>query len=159
MVARIEYNDHGSFVRLAKAIKESGDARKWRGELRNVARRITRPTVNAIKKSARETLPKRGGLNRYVAANSVKTQVKTSGAGAGMGIRITVKRSKRGGSGQVNVYGINNGEVQHPVWGHRPYLPQGVPAGFVDNAIDEQTVPDLQTALRDAVDKLLHELS
>lgn len=153
----IEWNDHGEFVKLAQAIKRSGDARAWRGELRNAVRRSTRPVEKEIRKSARATLPKRGGLGAYIARSTVRTQIVTTGSAADMTIRIVADRKKK--KGRVDVKRLNDGKVAHPTYGRKPWSVQGVAPGWFDKPIDKGVLDRVRTELRVVVREMLSRIT
>ena len=69
----------------------------------------------AVKKSALGTLPKRGGLNEWVADSIVKA--KTTVAGERIDIHLTGGRNSKGGRSDLKR--IDAGRVRHPAWGRR----------------------------------------
>jgi hypothetical protein len=84
-------------------------------ELRKEIRKPVPAVRKAIKKRARATLPKSGGLNRWVASTRITAQVKLSGSAAGVRLRGARKSLK----GKSDVNAINRGRVRHPSWGRR----------------------------------------
>jgi hypothetical protein len=69
----------------------------------------------AVKARARATLPKRGGLNRWVAAVNVKATVST----AGDRIDIHLQGGRNSLGGRSDLKRIDAGRVRHPAWGRR----------------------------------------
>ncbi len=90
-----------------------------RRALVKAARRgITRalpPVRKAIKASAVEKLPARGGLGAWVAA--AKVAVKISYASRSAGIRLRGSRKSR--ADKSDLTGIDQGRVRAPSWGYR----------------------------------------
>jgi len=114
-------------------------------------RRASVPMIQAIRAEAIETLPKRGGLNEYVAAARISTTVKTGAETATVQIRGRRNQIRRGGK-QVDLPAINRGRIRHPTYGHGPWTTQSVAPGFWDTgaekaagAVDQQ----LQKAMDD----------
>lgn len=108
---------------MAVSIQEF--ARELRGfEQRKVVLKALRvavrkpfPTVRArIKASALSTLPRRGGLNAWVAAIKIGLSVKaTSARSAG----VVVKGGRNSAGGRSDVRAIDRGRVRAPSWGRR----------------------------------------
>lgn len=69
----------------------------------------------AIRRSALDTLPKRGGLNKWVAAAAVKAKITVSGDG--INIHLTAGRDSAGARSDLKR--IDAGRVRHPAWGRR----------------------------------------
>lgn len=63
------------------------------------------PLVSAVRESARENLPRAGGLNESQARQSIRVSVLTSARNAGVRIRTRTKAS----------FQTNDGYVRHPV--------------------------------------------
>ena len=85
-----------------------GAGKTLRAQLFGAIRVAVKPAVEATRLAARETLPKRGGLNRYIAGEKIK--VSTRLTGPQVGVRIAAQ------SGQWNG---DQSEVRHPVFGRR----------------------------------------
>lgn len=69
----------------------------------------------AVKERALDTLPKRGGLNEWVAASTVKA--KTTVTGERINIHLTGGRNSQGGESDLKR--IDAGRARHPTWGRR----------------------------------------
>lgn len=93
---------------IGKALKATG-AKDLKVEMRSGIREATKPLIRAVQNSARDTLPKRGGLNEWVAASRFTTSMILSGSN--VGIRI------RGVKGDHNLRRLDAGFVRHPVFG------------------------------------------
>lgn len=103
-------------------LKEAGlvDLRK---EMNAKIRAATLPVRPMVRASALQVLPKRGGLNVWVAKATTRTSVLTGAKTAGVVVRV----SKRG----HDMKDIDAGQVRHPVYGNRKkWAAQTVPAGF-----------------------------
>lgn len=99
----------------------------------------------AIREHALAILPKRGGLNEYVAQARVATLISYSSRSAG--VRLRGRRTSAGRRSDLKR--IDEGTVRAPTWGHRTgasWHTQTVPSGwFTDPAAKS-------TAFRDTVD-------
>ena len=85
-----------------------GAGKTLRAQLFGAIRTAAKPAVEATRQAARDTLPKRGGLNKYIAAEKIK--VATRLTGPMVGVRIVAQ------SGQWN---SDQSEVRHPVFGRK----------------------------------------
>ena len=79
-----------------------------RAQLLGSIREAARPAVDAARASARDNLPKRGGLNEYIASEKIRVAVRATGPR--VGVQITA----------VGGWGSNKGVVRHPVFFHPP---------------------------------------
>lgn len=97
---------------------------------RRQIRGITAPAIEAVRKSAMDTLPKQGGLNQWVADAVIKAQILTGPKTAGVSIR-----ARKTGHDLAT---INRGAVRHPVYGTwRAGVPsQPVQRGFFNKPLD-----------------------
>ena len=143
-----------AFVLLAKTIAKSGDARKWRGELRNALRRITRPTIREAKRNAKAILPRRGGLGSWVARATIKTQIVTTGSDVG----VVIKGGLNKRNGKADVRRIDEGSVAHKNWGRPPWRKQAVAPGWFTKTIDGPTTDRLGKEVDDVVMRILREI-
>ena len=104
---------------LAKRLKDAGD-KELKKELSQGIRQAMEPVKSAVRQSALDTLPQRGGLARRVA----KTQLRT--ARSARGIRLVGKSSD-------SIRRMNAGTVRHPVFGNRDvWVDQKIPSGWWD---------------------------
>src|SRR5215216_537781 len=129
--------------RVAAVLRAEGSSPK-------VARDITRETHRggpairaAFKAHAMAVLPKRGGLNAWVASSRM-TFRQTHGALTG-GMRVKVGRNSR--SGRAELEGLDNGLVIHPFYGHSPWSSEGV----VPESISEPILNEGERVLHAAV--------
>src|SRR5690242_8932474 len=98
-----------SFRRAALELREAD--RTMYLVARREIREIAKPAVDAVRKSALESLPKRGGLNEWVAEATIKTSILTGSRSAGVSIR-----ARKTGH---DLPAINAGTARHPVFGNR----------------------------------------
>ncbi|HET6914860.1 MAG TPA: hypothetical protein VFH56_02105 [Acidimicrobiales bacterium] len=92
---------------LAARLKAAG-AVGVRAEMVAGLKAAAKPMVPKLQESARNSLPKAGGLNEYVAKRKPKVSVRTTGRTAGVRIRSQVKGNY-----------TNTGTWRHPVFGRR----------------------------------------
>jgi hypothetical protein len=119
--------------RLGRQLKDIGDKELRRDLLRGI-QRATRPLKDDIKDSARRNLPRRGGLNEWV-ANQGKVSTRTSTAGRNVGVRVVA--DKKGS----DLAAINRGRLRHPVFGNRKvWVTQLVPPGWFDQGTEDGAV-------------------
>jgi hypothetical protein len=142
---------------LAATMRAIGGQKLLAQELTARLANATSDVKQAVAASAMSTLPAGGGLNAYVAAAQVVTQVRTSGSQ--VGVRIQSSRSVKGaarlrktraaashgtkrapkgillGHGNLDMAGLDAGMVHHPTYGHRPWKTTDVTAGFWTNVM------------------------
>lgn len=127
---------------VGRAVRRLGSDRRI---VNNMAREIRAagPPIRAeIRRSALATLPKRGGLNRWVAASRVTVRVRRGASSAG----VTVVGGRNSSRGRSDLKRIDAGRVRAPLWGDRRYWHlQSVRPGFF--RVSDEGV----TAFRDAV--------
>jgi hypothetical protein len=110
--AQFEVTGAAQLANLSKALRNAGQ-NEIRKQLLASIRKATAPAKEAIPESARATLPRRGGLNEFVAARlDVKTRNSLSGQEAT--VRITATEGP-----QRRIRDLDNGIDRHPVWGNR----------------------------------------
>lgn len=117
---------------------------------RNI-RAATAPVGPAIRQSASEMLPKRGGLNEWVAGSQISTRTSFIPKTAGVTIRMSNKNqatqakrararaagSRYAGSASHDLVHINRGMVRHPLFGDRDHwYTTYVPKGFFDKPVN-----------------------
>lgn len=91
---------------VAARLKAAGE-RDLRLQLMRGLRAGAAPLIPGVKNAARMTLPKRGGLNKWVADQPVKVSVRTGARTAGVRLYMTKTDAKE----------TNAGYVRHPVFG------------------------------------------
>lgn len=113
--------------RVSRRLKQLGD-KELKNELSRGINRAVKPMKDEVKAAALRDLPKRGGLNKFVAKLSWKTKTKTSGQSVG----VTIVADKSG----HDLKAIDRGRVRHPVFGNRrAWVLQQVKAGFFSNTV------------------------
>lgn len=94
---------------VARRLKETGD-KELRKELYRGIQRAAKPLSAAAQRSARANLPKRGGLNEWVASS--KFSVSTSG-GKDPAVRISGRKVGH------DLKALDRGRLRHPLYGNR----------------------------------------
>jgi hypothetical protein len=115
-------------------------------------RKAVAPARRAVKKKAKATLPKGGGLNVWVSKAAIRTSIRLSGRKAG--IKITGGRNSVGG--RSDIAAIDAGRVRAPSWGHRTrasWHTVTVTPGFFSETLDE--LPDWRENIEAEVDRAL----
>lgn len=103
-----------------------------------------------VRASARESMPKRGGLNDWLAG--VRVSMATSTTGNRVGVRV------KGAKGKHDIKAINRGRLRHPVYGHRDrWKTQSIEPGFFDKPIAAMA-PELRASVRAAMDAAARKL-
>jgi hypothetical protein len=95
------------------------------------------PVRKAVRATAVESLPSRGGLNQWVAKTRINLNVRVGSSSAR--VRITGGRNSAGGQSDINA--IDRGRVRAPSWGRKgrdDWHTQSVDPGFFTETIDEQ---------------------
>lgn len=135
--------------RLGKQLKELGD-KELRRELFRGFARATKPLKEAASDRAVRELPKRGGLNRWVAASKLATRTRVSGKNVGVRIVGTKKGS--------DVEAIDRGRLRHPVFGNRKvWVTQEVKPGWFTVAI-QAGAPGVQRELVEVMDDVARKV-
>ena len=131
-------------AKAAKQIKEMGD-KTLRRELTRAIREASKPAQAAIRASALEELPKRGGLAAKVASSRVTTKIRTSARTAGVRIQATNLH---------DIAAMNRGRLRHPVFGNKNvWVNQKIkPGWFTDPA--NATRPVAQQRVRAAMERV-----
>jgi hypothetical protein len=120
--------------KLGRDLRAAG-AKDLKKELMRSGRALKEPFKAALVAHALSDLPKRGGLNQWVAGKiKVTSSVRLSGKLLG----VRMKSRHPGKDGLSDLPAINTGRVRHPLFGDtdRWYLTQ-IPAGFVQKALDD----------------------
>jgi hypothetical protein len=133
--------------KLAVDLKAAGSpARGLRVELLRAMRLAAKPMVEAAKASARENLPKHGGLNVWVADGAkiaARNRVASTNA---VGMRIVATE------GAAKLEDMDKGKVRHPVFGNRAvWRSQDIQAGWFSKPLNE-AMPAVQADVLMAMD-------
>jgi hypothetical protein len=126
--------------------------------LRELRRELATPVPSvkkAIRSRAKDTLPKGGGLNKWVAAVSISARQQE----LGKSIRVTFKAGRNSQGGRSDVNRIDKGSTRHPAWGRRgkgQWTVTRVTPGFFTIPLQDDR-PWVQAADR-ALDRALNDI-
>lgn len=137
---------------LIRDLKKFDDSREVVRQLRKEIRKPVPVVRKAIRRRALTTLPKGGGLNKWVAATRITAQVKLSGRSAG--VRLRGGRNSTGSRSDIRA--IDRGRVRAPTYGRRnpnSWHTVKVPAGFFTRPTTE--TDEWRKSTLAAVDKAL----
>lgn len=133
---------------IAAHLKRTGD-REVRKELFAGLNRATKPLKADVKRSALDTLPRRGGLASVISKAKLSTSNRASGKNPG--VRIT------GASPGHALRPIDAGEVRHPVFGNNVWVTQKVTPGFFTKPL-EAGVDTVRKELLDVLEQIAAKL-
>lgn len=137
--------------KLGRDLKEAGD-KELRKEFMKAGQAIGKPVKENIRRHALTDLPRKGGLNVWVAKNA-KTQTQVRLSGKNLGVRFKTKFK-----GSSDVAAINAGEVRHPLFGDKDHwYTTRVTPGFAYRALDE-LAPEIRKAFLALVDEIARKL-
>ena len=102
----IEVKGAEQFAALSKRLKDLAD-KELAKEFSKSITAATRPLVRGIRQSARDTLPRKGGLAARVAKTPIRTQRRNSSRSAG--VRIV-------GKSPYSIAKLDAGRLRHPVF-------------------------------------------
>lgn len=136
---------------LGRQLKAAGQV-ELRKELLRSIRVASVPLREDIRESARTVLPRRGGLNRWVAGAKVTSRTRLTGRS--VGVQIVAKSGKH----DLNDLDLT-GEIRHPVFGHRSgkWVSQTVTAGFFTKSINEHG-ETVASAVEAAIERVTRQL-
>lgn len=138
------------FATLARDLRRAGRT-DLRAELTRGLMAARAPVVQALQRSATDTLPNRGGLAARVAGSQFA--FRTLG---GSDPHVEVTATERPGA-PVDLATLDDGSVLHPVFGGRRWVRQRVTPQWFTRAIEEQE-STFEAALSDAVQRVLSDL-
>lgn len=140
----IEVRGADQLAHLSKALKAAGrqDLQK---ELSRGISQALRPVIVAVRRSATQKLPNRGGLAAKVAKSRMRTTRETSQRGSGSRLQV------------ANAYGLaqlDKGDAWHPVFGNRNvWVKQSVTSGWWTEPT-EAAAPNVRRELQQAIDRV-----
>jgi hypothetical protein len=134
---------------VGAAVRKLGDGRTVVNEMAKEIRDAVPPVRAAARQHALAFLPKRGGLNAWVAAASVRAAVRRGPRSAGVSL-VAGRNSRRRRADLDRL--DRDGRLRHPLYGDRDfwYL-QSVQPGWFTAAVVDHT-DDFADAIADAVD-------
>jgi hypothetical protein len=143
---QIELRGAEQLVALAKRLKTA--TKELRSDLYRGINRAAKPLKNNVKKSARERLPKKGGLNRHIAGTKIATKRRVTGKYAG--VRLV-------GTSGYDIGSINRGRVRHLTFGREPWVNQVVQKGFWSDPL-AAGAPDVRDEVQEVMDDIAKKL-
>lgn len=144
---------------LAALVRDLRGFTRRKEVLRALRKRLREPLPDvqrAITASALDTLPARGGLAAWVAAERITASLRVSGRTA----KIKIAGARQSLRRQSDLRSINLGEVRHPSWGRRgegQWRTQGVTPEYFTRPSGE--VDQWRAAALDAVDDALEVIA
>lgn len=139
MSVRVKVLGAEQAARLGAELRAAGtEGKVFRRDLMAGMRTAAQPARQAVKDSALRTLPKGGGLNRYVATSRIG--IRTRLTGKAVGVRVA------GVKGEHNLWRINAGTVRHRVFGRDAWAENEVEPGFFTDPL-ERMEPKIQLAV------------
>ncbi len=131
-----------------KELKRVGDT-ELRKQLNRAIRESTKPMKDAVKASALDRLPKRGGLAQLIANSKITSPVKKGSQTAGVTIKAT---------NQHDVAAMNKGNLRHKVWGKAwAKKTQQISAGWFSDPIEARR-GDVQKSVEGALQEVARQL-
>lgn len=141
-------------ARLASSVRRLGADRTIVNNMAKRVRASVPPIRQAVRDNALRILPKRGGLNRWVARVSVNARVRRSASNAGVSLAIGRNSAKQ----RTDSAKIDAGRLRAPLFGDRRYWHlQAVRPGFASKAVTEEGVTEFRKQVVLAVDDAVEE--
>lgn len=112
--------------------------------------RAAHPVESAIKESAGQRLPRRGGLADAV-ADSTRVDGNAHMTGSGASARLTV-------TSKYDITSLDAGTVHHPTYGRGRFVTQSVPPAFASDAVEQSTHQISADLANDVGDALVRAL-
>lgn len=135
---------------LARDLKSEANGREIRRDLLKGIRDAAKPLAKeAAPKAAREGLPKKGGLNEYVASSKFAVRTRTSGKSAG--VRIVGSKPPK-----HDLAAMDRGALRHKVYGHDVWVHQSITPGWWTDGMSDEVV---LAAMRKEVLAVLDEVA
>jgi hypothetical protein len=119
----------GSIEDLLRDLRRYDDRKVLLRELRKEMRKPVPPLRRKIKRRALAMMPRRGGLNRWVASTRITAKVQVSSRQ----LRVQLRGGRNSANKRSDMRAIDRGRVRHPSWGHRgrgAWHNQRVAAGY-----------------------------
>lgn len=112
-------------AKLSRALKEAGE-RGLQRELSKGIGEALKPLKDDLRRSARATLPERGGLAERVARSQIRTVRANSARRTGVRVKVT-------NMDDYALRRLDRGQLRHPVPGTDKWVDQRVPSGWWTN--------------------------
>lgn len=141
----IEVSGAEQLAALSKRLKDAGE-RGLKRELDKAIREAVAPLKDAVRQSALQRLPHKGGLNQRVADQVVPRPRKVNSS-KGVGLRVVAT----GKQGMRSLAALDAGRIRHPVYGNTDkWVSQRVAPRFWSQPMEEiapKAAEDVQAAL------------
>ena len=141
----IEVSGAEQLAALSKRLKDAGE-RGLKRELDKAIREAVAPLKDAVRQSALNKLPRKGGLAQRVADQVVPRSRKVNSS-KGVGLRVVAT----GKQGMRSLAALDAGRIRHPVYGNTDkWVAQAVQAHFWSQPLEElapKAAEDVQAAL------------
>lgn len=138
----------GDWQKAQKALHAAA-TKDARAAIRKAVTEETKPTRQKVKQSALDTLPSRGGLNKWVArVPKGNTDFRERSAG------VRISMSKKG----HDLAALNRGRLRHPLFGNRRHwYTQEITPGFFTRPIEDDA-DDLRRRIMAALEQFMDDL-
>lgn len=139
---------------LARDLKREADGKERRKDLLRGIQKVAKPLAKVTAPQvARAGLPKRGGLNEYVASS--KFAVRTRTTGQNVGVRIV------GAKGKHDLDAMDRGRLRHMVYGHRDrWVSQSIAPGWWSEGMSDPIVlAPMQRELIQVMDEVARRIA
>ncbi len=153
-MADLEVQGAEKLALLGKAVRKLGTDRTVLKHLNRRIRTGFKDTRKELKTSARDTLPRRGGLGKWVASASVRVSIRRAANTAG--VQVVMGRNSAGK--RTDMRAIERGKVRHPTWGHKPWTPQRVPEGFASKVFEGPAAAEFHGLVIASIDDAVAEV-
>jgi hypothetical protein len=149
-------NGANEIRRVAEACRRLGTDRTIVNQMSREIRKQAGPVVRqAVRENARALLPKRGGLNEWVARASIRIAVLRGADTAG----VTVRVGRNSQTGRADLKGLDAGTVRHPTFGNRKrWATTSVSEGVISDAITEEGADVVEQAVLDAAQRAIEKI-
>lgn len=122
-----------NYREAAALLKTTNDRKVILKQMRKDIRQPVPAVRKSIKARALSSMPKGGGLNKWVAATRITAQVKVSSRA----ITVKLKGGRNSRGGRSDIKAIDRGRLRAPTWGHKPWHTQAVPSGFFSEPAED----------------------
>ena len=148
----IEISGAEQLTALSKRLKDAGE-RGLKRELDKAIRDAVTPFREAVRQSALNKLPRKGGLAERVADQVVPRPRKVNSS-KGVGLRVTAV----GRQGMRSLIALDQGRIRHPVFGDdKTWVSQRVVGRFWAMPAEELQ-PKVAAEVQAAIDRVAHKI-
>jgi len=152
----VEIDGVAKLALVGKAVRRMGSDRTL---IKNMTKRIkvlSAPVKAALKASAVETLPHRGGFGPWVAKAPVTVSVRRGSNTAG----VSIREGRNSGTGKrSDLRRIDAGSTRHMLFGNpQHWYPQTIRAGFATRVLEGPVGMAYAEAVNAAVDDTIAEV-